>query len=1338
MKVYLRKSHTLRKLAFCIALLMLIMNVIPSINAVAYAALKPTFEKDYIYSYMGKSDTFKIINLKRGYTIQWSISEEAAGYVSFSKSDKTQNTKTTSVTDATSTVQVYTSNSAYKKVGTSYKVSAVIINNKGKKIATCSDSVMISVDAYYVGIKNEPKNSTMYVNETFDFNRRIAPTKSSNKTFWIITDEKNKVLVNTKTGIKSYRVSMTPSGKFTPKSTGTYNIIAVVYRSKTASVLRAESSPVAIKVLPAATVTPKPTVTPTPVVSPGTSGPTTPTVPDPLKFLTVDLSKFRYNEEEDTYYLSSKIVSLNGTIDLTNVKVKQFDFEIRDDKNFVIQSGTVKTANPWIIENPGLTLGLNNITITAEDVSGKKYIKKFKLNNFDESYLINLDVDTEDDDSDGLNNYLEDYYGTDKSKADSDGDGLTDDQELLIFSTDPLKADSDGNEISDGNEDFDEDDVNNLEELSHNGNPFMIDTDMDGLTDVVEISKGTMLDNADSDGDGISDADELALGLNPLSRMSDGITEDSLRTFIQDLSTSRIGASLQSGENITPPDVFGDVAGFLDSNVSLEESKNDVLHENRAIIGLPVEIISKYEVPSLTLSFDITELKNTYGEDYVKQLMICSFLDNKFVPLDTITDLDKNLLLTNQVGAGTFFVVNVDEFLSSLGIIVDSEIETPEPAIYSLGIETGNSEELDSNVLDANLLDSMEANPSESDRANEVPAGWYEENKIKEPEAGILPEADTLMRSTFMSTAGETRGQADIVFIIDSTGSMSGTINNVKNNIINFVDRLNTEYNVQVNFALVDYKDILADGLNSTVVIKNGLSNWFSNSSDYKQKINNLYVDGGGDGPETAIDSLERARLLDFRNSVNKFAILVTDADYKVANRYEISSMEEMVDRLVASNINVSVISDTDYIGIYSDLYTSTKGIFADIYGDFSDELMKLADMIGEVTSDGSWVLLEDYQYIKLLEEPSATSNTDTDGDGVSDFNELGSLYSIDLTKYIQFTLADKGVPYEYYKGKTAVEVYDYVSNPILRDTDFDGLEDSADSAPLKWDVCNRDLAMFAALAYEEGVSYNTKSIKGTVDEPGERYYFLDFASAAEVMDYWTLVDYTVEWADIDTHFSASTYKNGNNIIIAYRGTDGEIGEWVNNVISGAINYHSEEGNAKAYALKMADRYSNYNIYITGHSLGGYLAQFGAAQILENRPLVKLQQVSYFNGIGLKFNKLLFWTKNKTIDTLKEYSQDGTNIKLISYYINGDLVSAIGTHSGKEIGFAPTQEAVNNHKGRYGSTEVTWKWRYLIPVYGPITQTGDMIGAGVNTAKEYLWITHETDSFFYYLKQGTR
>ena len=82
---------------------------------------------------------------------------------------------------------------------------------------------------------------------------------------------------------------------------------------------------------------------------------------------------------------------------------------------------------------------------------------------------------------------MELYIGTDPTKKDTDGDGLTDYDELFETFTDPTLYDTDSNGINDGQEDFDNDNLNNIEEIENGTDCYEEDTDVDGLTDGDEV-----------------------------------------------------------------------------------------------------------------------------------------------------------------------------------------------------------------------------------------------------------------------------------------------------------------------------------------------------------------------------------------------------------------------------------------------------------------------------------------------------------------------------------------------------------------------------------------------------------------------------------------------------------------------------------------------------------------------------------------------------------------------------------------------------------------------------------------------------------------------------------
>lgn len=114
-----------------------------------------------------------------------------------------------------------------------------------------------------------------------------------------------------------------------------------------------------------------------------------------------------------------------------------------------------------------------------------------------------------DDDGDGLTNMEEYTWGTDPHNGDTDGDGLSDGDEVGIHSTNPLNPDTDGDGIPDG------------WEAQHGLDPLdptdaNLDSDSDGLTDYEEYLLGTDPNLWDTDGDGISDGGEADQGYDPL------------------------------------------------------------------------------------------------------------------------------------------------------------------------------------------------------------------------------------------------------------------------------------------------------------------------------------------------------------------------------------------------------------------------------------------------------------------------------------------------------------------------------------------------------------------------------------------------------------------------------------------------------------------------------------------------------------------------------------------------------------------------------------------------------------------------------------------------------
>jgi hypothetical protein len=145
----------------------------------------------------------------------------------------------------------------------------------------------------------------------------------------------------------------------------------------------------------------------------------------------------------------------------------------------------------------------------------------------------------EDSDGDGLLNSHEIVLKTDPFLADTDKDGIADGQEFNTYKTDPLVPDTDRDGLLDG------------EELGYTTNPLNPDTDGDQLTDGEEIKHGTSLVDPDTDKDGLTDGVEVSIGSIPLQQDTD---QDGLLD----------GGENQTCPNMRKPDSDGD--GIIDGN----------------------------------------------------------------------------------------------------------------------------------------------------------------------------------------------------------------------------------------------------------------------------------------------------------------------------------------------------------------------------------------------------------------------------------------------------------------------------------------------------------------------------------------------------------------------------------------------------------------------------------------------------------------------------------------------------------------------------------------------------------------------------------------------------
>lgn len=213
----------------------------------------------------------------------------------------------------------------------------------------------------------------------------------------------------------------------------------------------------------------------------------------------------------------------------------------------------------------------------------------------------------------------------------------------------------------------------------------------------------------------------------------------------------------------------------------------------------------------------------------------------------------------------------------------------------------------------------------------------------------ITKKEEKIVDSKKDFTLTEVVEPADVVFVIDSTGSMEPYIANVKENVEDFSEYL-LEQGIEANFAVVEYKDITSYGEKDSTIIHKSKSGsaWHKSVSELEETLSTVQdnVTGGGDEPETVLDALAAitdGESLKYNEGTHKFALVLTDATYKKNNSKDLSE-EQILKKLSSQKINTSVITRSAIYKKYESI-VGKNGILANIYSaDFSSELEKIAD----------------------------------------------------------------------------------------------------------------------------------------------------------------------------------------------------------------------------------------------------------------------------------------------------------------------------------------------------------------------------------------------------------
>ncbi len=596
---------------------------------------------------------------------------------------------------------------------------------------------------------------------------------------------------------------------------------------------------------------------------------------------------------------------------------------------------------------------------------------------------------------------------------------------------------------------------------------FDSDADEDGISNYDEINVyGTDPDNFDSDGDGVPDGSELKLGIDPLNG-SDGET-----FFVQNLSEEEIDF------NTTNDDYA--ISVELNAQNSIEDAliiKNSpysvMIKENRAVIGTPVDI--EYyagEIESGKITFNLDESFVSSRPEYFPNhkssfdRFAVLYFDTEMhilVPIECEYDEANLSISVSSDNIGNLVLIDYEAMMYDLGIEPEEEDVPERPATKASYLPAVDiQEEADNNS-------NIQGNENVADNSSDCEVMSYEEfmglvendgdfeEKLSE-ELNLKSNTSTTKKLLLSDTkATSTMRQVDLVLMIDVTGSMGSAISNVKNNILNLIDKLRAD-NISLYVSIISFEDITCDGIDSTRVNNGSGKEFLNNPTEMYNVVNSLSARGGGDTPETDIDALGRAVQLSYRSSAQKVAFLITDTGYKINNNYGYTSLEQVTADLAKKGVVVSAVTGSSE---YSTLLSITGGERFNLSGNFCNEIYNFIKKL----TPREFVLIGNNLLAGSFKEPlTYGGRCDTDEDSLTDSDEVDWGY-IDLNKrtgeyelYTWEELCKKWLGLgryghsddnRYYKMMKDILIIPAFSNPFSADTDGDYYPDNIDDKAL-------------------------------------------------------------------------------------------------------------------------------------------------------------------------------------------------------------------------------------------------------------------------------------------------
>ena len=327
-------------------------------------------------------------------------------------------------------------------------------------------------------------------------------------------------------------------------------------------------------------------------------------------------------------------------------------------------------------------------------------------------------------------------------------------------------------------------------------------------------------------------------------------------------------------------------------------------------------------------------------------------------------------VFADQVGTPSSSGIAKTEAVSSPIEVAGAEIaaDTTKPVVEESAAKPGDLIDVSKNVSPVDVKESQEGNqtvrvetatvdvtktevaPAKVDKAPE-PITRRTENTLSGTDENGNPytqyeRVDKTTTITYTSTPPTVTkaGSADIVFVVDRSGSMGGTIDIVRANINEFVRNI-TKEGITARFGLATFSDEVY-GRNSgskdedTVLTRFGSSYFTTDPAELEKALAAIRIASGGDTPETPTTALNQIiSTYDWSKSSKnkKFVVLLTDAEMK--EDPSIPTVADTLAALKAAGIERTVATVKAIEGIYKNF--ATEGRVLDIENNLADALTK-------------------------------------------------------------------------------------------------------------------------------------------------------------------------------------------------------------------------------------------------------------------------------------------------------------------------------------------------------------------------------------------------------------